>query len=565
MADDDGYSWEREDTHFPDRMSRWGAELFMTRQSRGIAEICADTGFLFDEVRTAEIDGWAYATVVPLGGKVRRPPPNWLVPLLVRIVPDLRRRIATMRNLERTNYWEGVVDSWLSGDEDALLADGVAILDTDPSGLSDGELADLLAETWTYAERAVKKHFHLHGAGINEIMRLSMVLNREHGFTTAELSGLLTGLSDTTTGPAAAQAEIIDLIRANDGEPTLRTATSLDTVRAIAPEVDAAITRYMASWGRRAIRYEIAYPTIAESPEWVLDILRSQIDRPSAAELADRHRDTRSNVEHRVLAALGDTEETRARIERARRAFPIREGNEAATVGVPAAALRHVGQEAGRRLAASDHLDDAGHVFDALPAEVDAVLRGHADPGLATRALDRHTERLSPVTSPPPRTKGPELALPDLSGFPDDIQEAVESVLWFSSKASTIQTGIADADDVATSAADESASASTIVGMGVAPGTYEGPARIVLDETGFDKIEPGDVLVCPITSPVWSMLFPSLGALVCDNGGPLSHPAIIAREFGIPAVVATDDATTALVDGQPIRVDGAAGTVVAIG
>jgi pyruvate,water dikinase len=101
-------------------------------------------------------------------------------------------------------------------------------------------------------------------------------------------------------------------------------------------------------------------------------------------------------------------------------------------------------------------------------------------------------------------------------------------------------------------------------GIPVSPGTYEGPARIVLDESGFDRIEPGDVLVCPITSPVWSMVFPSIGALVCDEGGPLSHPAIIAREFGIPAVVGTEHGTMTIVDGSVVRVDGSSGTVTLV-
>jgi pyruvate,water dikinase len=84
-----------------------------------------------------------------------------------------------------------------------------------------------------------------------------------------------------------------------------------------------------------------------------------------------------------------------------------------------------------------------------------------------------------------------------------------------------------------------------------------------MDETEFDKIRAGDVLVCPVTSPVWSVLFPSVGALVTNSGGILSHPAIIAREYGIPAVVATANATATLKDGQVVVVDGDAGTVVA--
>ncbi|HZI37581.1 MAG TPA: PEP-utilizing enzyme, partial [Acidimicrobiia bacterium] len=77
----------------------------------------------------------------------------------------------------------------------------------------------------------------------------------------------------------------------------------------------------------------------------------------------------------------------------------------------------------------------------------------------------------------------------------------------------------------------------------------------------FDKLQPGDVLVCPITSPAWSVLFPNVCALVTDAGAILSHSAIIAREFQIPAVVATGNATALLRDGQQVKVDGAAGTV----
>ena len=100
-----------------------------------------------------------------------------------------------------------------------------------------------------------------------------------------------------------------------------------------------------------------------------------------------------------------------------------------------------------------------------------------------------------------------------------------------------------------------------LTGIAASPGTCRGPARVIKDESDFHKLRAGDVLVCPVTSPVWSVLFPSVAALVTDSGGTLSHPAIIAREFGIPAVVATRNATTLLRDGQTIVVDGTAGTV----
>jgi pyruvate,water dikinase len=97
-------------------------------------------------------------------------------------------------------------------------------------------------------------------------------------------------------------------------------------------------------------------------------------------------------------------------------------------------------------------------------------------------------------------------------------------------------------------------------GVAAAAGSYTGPARILRDESDH-RLEPGDVLVCPATSPVWSLLFASIGALVADGGGLLSHQAIIAREYGLPAVVGTHDGTVRLIDGQIVTVDGTAGVV----
>ena len=118
-----------------------------------------------------------------------------------------------------------------------------------------------------------------------------------------------------------------------------------------------------------------------------------------------------------------------------------------------------------------------------------------------------------------------------------------------------------DHSDAAGTADLTIASAVSITGVAASAGSATGPVRIVMDETEFDKLRAGDVLVCECTSPAWSIVFPSLSAVVTNSGGILSHPAIVAREFGIPAVVATGDATARLRDGQQVVVDGTAGTV----
>jgi phosphoenolpyruvate synthase/pyruvate phosphate dikinase len=102
-------------------------------------------------------------------------------------------------------------------------------------------------------------------------------------------------------------------------------------------------------------------------------------------------------------------------------------------------------------------------------------------------------------------------------------------------------------------------------GIAAGRGSYTGPARVIMGEEQFDRLQPGDVLVCPITSPVWSILFAKVGALVTDTGGILSHPAIIAREYGIPAVVATGNATEIIPDGAKVIVNGDSGVVQIVG
>jgi rifampicin phosphotransferase len=102
---------------------------------------------------------------------------------------------------------------------------------------------------------------------------------------------------------------------------------------------------------------------------------------------------------------------------------------------------------------------------------------------------------------------------------------------------------------------------SALSGAGASPGVAEGIARVVSGPEDFSRVEPGDVLVAMTTTPAWTPLFPSLGALVTETGGILSHAAVVAREYGLPAVVGAAGATAAIADGARVRVDGAAGTI----
>ncbi|HEV8648048.1 MAG TPA: PEP-utilizing enzyme [Actinomycetes bacterium] len=100
-----------------------------------------------------------------------------------------------------------------------------------------------------------------------------------------------------------------------------------------------------------------------------------------------------------------------------------------------------------------------------------------------------------------------------------------------------------------------------IVGQPASPGRATGPVRIVAGPGDFDRFQPGEVLVARATAPAWTPLFNRAAAVVTDGGTLAAHASLVAREYGIPAVVATGDATTQLSDGQQVTVDGGAGTV----
>ena len=100
----------------------------------------------------------------------------------------------------------------------------------------------------------------------------------------------------------------------------------------------------------------------------------------------------------------------------------------------------------------------------------------------------------------------------------------------------------------------------TLNGDPVSPGVVEETVRVVFDPQSV-QLEPGEILVCPGTAPAWTPLFLAAGGLVMEVGGMMTHGSVVAREYGIPAVVGVHQATTRLHDGQRVRVDGSTGII----
>ena len=102
--------------------------------------------------------------------------------------------------------------------------------------------------------------------------------------------------------------------------------------------------------------------------------------------------------------------------------------------------------------------------------------------------------------------------------------------------------------------------AGALVGLAVSAGTVEGRARVILDLADAD-LDPGDILITAYTDPSWTPLFVAIKGLVTEVGGLMTHGAVIAREYGLPAVVGVERATRLIEEGQRIRVNGTDGYV----
>jgi pyruvate,water dikinase len=101
----------------------------------------------------------------------------------------------------------------------------------------------------------------------------------------------------------------------------------------------------------------------------------------------------------------------------------------------------------------------------------------------------------------------------------------------------------------------------TVTAVSGSPGKAVGRARVVLDPSAPERLQPGDIMIAPITDPSWTPLFLSISGVVCNVGAAFSHAAIVSRELDIPCVVSFPNATTTIPDGAQIEIDGAAGTV----
>jgi pyruvate,water dikinase len=312
------------------------------------------------------------------------------------------------------------------------------------------------------------------------------------------------------------------------------------------PEVAAQMSRYLERWGLRTIDYDAGTPTLAEEPGWVASFLVDLFDEaPVTDDLAAARRDVVSTA-RAALRTAADVVRFDAALAYAEQVYPLREDNVLYNVNLIAGLMRGFALEVGRRLVSQGRLRRAE---DAVLLTVDQLRSALADRTIDAAAIaSRVRSELAWVrANPGPLVYGPAPgAMPDVRGLPVAARRFNSALLW------------SMAEELAPAALRSEAG---VVGLAASPGVATGTARVIASSKDLHRVRPGDIVVCPTTTPSWTVIFQRAAAVVTDGGSALCHAAIVAREHGIPAIVATGNATRQLRDGQRVQVDGNRGTV----
>jgi pyruvate,water dikinase len=552
--------WEREASHNPRPLTPMGSSIFVDGLNQSFPKVFAEFGLLVEALEYREIGGYVYNRTVPFGpanagnGKL---PPAPLLWLGIRVHPAFRRRLAVCKRALESKLDRKMIARWNEEWRPQLIDDIARLRAVDVGSLSDDALAQHMEDLLPWVFRAFDVHFYLSAGNGFPVAQLAFFCRDHLGYDDLRTFRLMSGLSSASSEPAIALARLADIVRADpELQQAVVDAPARDVPALLRPHDRAgkAFDAYVDEYGYRALRYEVVDPLLGEQPEILSRLLQDQLQHP--ADLATEQRQLaaeRDDAKREGLSAL-PSDMLRAEFEdlvqAAAVAYPVREDNEFYTISVPLALCRTAALEAGKRLVAADQIALQEDVFFLRWEEAVRALRGEQEEW-AEMIAGRQEAHAAAGRFQPPAAYGDPAPLPPVHVLPSYARQASEVFLYLTEKIFEAEQSHVFAD----------ADAKEIRGRAAARGTYRGPARVIMGEHEFDRLQSGEVLVCPITSPVWSILFAKVGALVTDFGGILSHPAIIAREYGIPAVVATGNGTSVIRDGQQVEVDGDTGVV----
>jgi pyruvate,water dikinase len=416
-------------------------------------------------------------------------------------------------------------------------------------GMSLAETATLLEDAIDIHDRHWKIHWMLNFAQLSATLKLRAVMDKTRGSVDEELLGRLqNSASDRNWDSIEALWQMKNEVR---DDPELRAAFEPEDTGAIRAALERTepgrryiaehIEPYQREFGWHAVwSHEFIFPTVREQMEPVLELIRGYLttdyDFPTA--IAAMLRDIEAASQEIVDGLDGEArEEMRAANAVNLRMAPLTPDHHFYIDQGANAHVRLVLLAVGEKMVEAGPLDRPDDVLFLRYNELRMLIGDAHAVDARSIVAERRAQRDAAKQVHPRDWVGTvtpsQLAFPYLVnwGYPERFQR------------------------------QQSEDEREITGIAGSPGTIEGTARVVMTVDEFDQVRDGDILVCQMTNPAWVVLFTKIAGLVTDTGGTTSHPAVLAREFGIPAVVGTSVATMRITTGDRIRVDGSNGRV----
>ena len=444
-------------------------------------------------------------------------------------------------------------------------------------------LVDADAEYWMYA-RTMQGLSKIANAGMTRFLSehagdAGFLLGKGNALG-AQSTDLLCGYPSKSNDTLVELARIAKSIRDDDQLKTLVLTTPVKrlmaTLETKAKDTARDIESYLDRYGQQIFTLDFVEPTLREAPVAMLSNLRfmvagtGNID-PVASQAQAQQR--RKKVATEVLAHLDERERSRFRRQYRSASRDSRYREDAMFhMGAAWAVFRPLARELGRRLAEVGTLSAADDIFyltnDELLVALEPLTTDERPGRIALWAMRVTARALFGSDAAEQMLRGknkvnqePDLAIHGLKEKVREQRQLREARKRLHPPATIPRAYIEKARATMTQHANDDENADVISGFATSGGTISAHASVLSSPEDFDRMRPGSILVCPFTTPAWTQLFAQAAGLVTDIGGVGGHGSIVAREYGIPAVMGTGVGTSRISHGQRITVDGDAGTV----
>ena len=563
--------WVLDTGHFPRPATSFTAELFPEPAREGFAEATAPYGLLLDYIEWAFVGGWGYLCPSPVApvrdsGELTRE--SW--DDLVRSSPGLRARLATSASVFHQRVWREDLALWDEQLRPSLVEGHRRLQGVDPSDLGEGDLLEHLDRCRADLRRSIALHHRFNVTPVIPVGDLLVQARSWTGASTLDLLGLLRGAGPLAVGAGEELGRLSDAVRRDPparsvlqppspptaAQPPHWPEDALASLCARSGPVGDAATAYVERVGHWSAGggFDVGEPSLLEMPELLLETVRAAVAEHDPVATGDPGRDPEAAVEAADGIRRAVPPASRATFDdlvaEARLVHRLRDERAVYCDVWANGLMRRALLAAGDRLAGRGFLDRPAHLVDATWAETRSLLdrgQGPSAHDLAERARYREESVADEV--------------PALLGQPTRSPVPTE---WLHPDAARTERAFRTYLAAMSGAPEENRAESSVQGQGASPGLFEGRARVVQDASDLGRVREGDVLVTVATTPAFNVVLPLVGAIVTDRGGMLSHAAIVAREYGIPAVVGSGDATRRIPDGARVRVDGGSGEAIVL-